>query len=83
MRIDDADDRQNEKALAHLQHWRRQLADRFLLLPDDTLALFDESYGHRVRDAVRRGLIAVENAVQFFDVVLVFVEQRAGEHVTQ
>ena len=75
MRIDDADDRQNEEALAYLQHRRRQLADRFLLLPDDTLALFDESDGHRVGDAVRRGLVAVENPVQFFDVVLVLGEQ--------
>src|SRR2546421_593287 len=81
--IDDADDRQNEESLAHLQHRRRQLADRFLLLPDDALALFHESDGHRVRDAVCRGLVAVQDPVQFFDVVLVFGEQGAGEHVTE
>src|SRR5712671_2360425 len=81
--IDDADDRQNQQPLAHLKHWRRQLPDRFLLLPDDALALFDESDGHRVRDAVRRGLVAVEDSVQLFDIVLVFIEQRAGEYVTE
>src|SRR5437660_1808336 len=39
LRIDDADDRQDQEPLAHLQHRRRQLPDRFLLLPDDALAL--------------------------------------------
>src|SRR6266849_591021 len=80
LRVDDADDRQNQQPLADLQHGRRQLPDRFLLLADDALALFDESDGHGVRDAVRRGLVAVENTVQFFDIVLVLGEQRAGEY---
>ncbi len=83
LRVDDADDRQNQQPLADLQHGRRQLPDRFLLLADDALALFDESDGHGVRDAVRRGLVAVENTVQFFDIVLVLGEQRAGEYVTE
>jgi len=43
LRIDHADDRQNQQPLAHLQHWCGQLPDRFLLLPDDALALFHES----------------------------------------
>ena len=83
LRVDDTDDRQNQEPLAHLEHGRRQLPDGFLLLPDDALALFHESDGHRVRDAVCRGLVAVQDPVQFFDVVLVFGEQGAGEHVTE
>src|SRR5438552_1977837 len=83
LRIDDPDDRQNEEPLAHLQHRRRQLADRLLLLPDDALALLHETHGHRVGDPVRRGLVGVENAVQFVEVFVVLAEQRAGEHVAQ
>jgi hypothetical protein len=69
--------------LAHLQHRRRQLADRFLLLSDDALALLHEAHGHRVGDAVGRGLVGVENAVQLVEVFVILGKQRAGEHVAQ
>src|SRR6266542_6416974 len=68
LRIDHADDGENEQALAHLQHRRRQLPDRLLLLPDDALALLHEAHGHRVGDAVGRGLVGVEDAVELVEV---------------
>src|ERR1700674_817745 len=75
LRIDDADDRQDEQPLAHLQHRRRQLADRFLLLADDALALLHETDRHGIGDAVGRGLIGVQDAVELFKVGLVLGEQ--------
>jgi hypothetical protein len=54
-RLEHADDRQDEQALAHLQHRRRQLADGVLLLADDPLALVDEAHRDRVGDPVGRG----------------------------
>ena len=83
VRIDRADDRQNQQSLAHLEHGRRQLADGFLLLSDDALALLDEADRHRVRDAVRGGLVRVENSIQLGEIVLVFREQRTCQHVAQ
>src|SRR6266576_2558948 len=83
LRVDDADDRQNQQALAHLQHRGGELPDRLLLLPDDTLALLHEADGHRIRDAVGRRLVGVEDAVELVEVSVVLGEQRAGEHVTQ
>src|SRR4029077_1497123 len=77
--IDDADDRQNEEPLAHLKHRGGQLPDRFLLLPDDTLALLHESDGHRVGDAVGRRLVGVENPVELVEVLVILAEQRPGE----
>src|SRR2546430_2571079 len=83
LRVDDADDRQNQQSLAHLQHRGGELPDRLLLLPDDTLALLHEADGHRIRDAVRRRLVGVEDAVELVEVSVVLGEQRAGEDVTQ
>jgi hypothetical protein len=55
VRIDDADDRQDEQALADLEHRHRQLANGLLLLADDALALLHEADGHGDRDAVGGG----------------------------
>jgi hypothetical protein len=74
---------ENKQPLAYLEHRRGELADRFLLLPNDALALLHETHGHRVGDPVGRGLVGVENAVQLLEIFLVLGEQRAGEHVTQ
>ena len=77
LRIDDADDRQDEQALADLEHRRRQLADRLLLLADDALALLHEADGHGGRDAVGGRLVRVQDAVQLVEVLVVGREQRA------
>ena len=42
MRIDHADDGQEQQSIANLQDGRRQLADGFLLLPDDALAFAND-----------------------------------------
>jgi hypothetical protein len=81
--VDHADDRQDQQALAHLQHRRRQLADGFLLLADDALALLHEPHRHRRRDPVGRRLVGIEHPVQESEVGLVLLEQRAGQHVAQ
>src|SRR6266513_986162 len=83
LRVDDADDRQNQQSLAHLQHRGGQLPDGLLLLPDDPLALLHEADGDRIRDAVCRRLVGIEDAVELVEVSVVLAEQRAGEHVTQ
>ena len=62
--IDHTDDRQDEQALADLEHGRGEFPDGFLLLANDALALLDKAHGHRVRNAVRRRLIRVEDAVE-------------------
>ena len=74
---------QNQQPLADAQHRRGQLADRFLLLADDALALLHEADGHGVGDAVGGRLVGVEHHVQQIEVALVFLEQRSGEHVAQ
>jgi hypothetical protein len=76
LRVNDADDRENEQPLAHLQYRSGQLSDRFLLLANDAFTLLDEAHCHRVRDAVRRWLVSVQNAVQFLEVCLIFRKQR-------
>src|SRR2546422_7130462 len=48
---------------------------RLLLLPDDTLALLHEADGHRIRDAVGRRLVGVEDAVELVEVSVVLGEQ--------
>src|SRR5258706_471625 len=57
LRVDDADDGKDEEPVADLKDGRRQLADGFLLLADDALALLHEADGDRVRDSVRGGLV--------------------------
>src|SRR3989449_7121722 len=83
LRVDHADDGKNEEALAYLEHRRRKLPDRLLLLPDDALALLHEAHRHRVRDPVRGGLVGVENAVQLGEVFVVLREQRPRQHVAE
>ena len=83
LRVDDADDRQDQQALAHLQHWRGQLADCLLLLADDPLALLDEAHRHRVGNTVRRRLVGVQDAVEQLEIALVLGEQRSRQHVAE
>src|SRR5215210_7497200 len=79
----DADDREDEQPLAHLQYRRRELPDRLLLLADDALALLDEVDRHGVGDPVRGRLVGVEDLVEVVEVGLVLLEQGAGQHVAQ
>ena len=81
--VEHADDGQDEQALAHRQHRRRQLADRVLLLADDPLALVDEADGDRVGDPVGGRLVGVEHLVEQGEVALVLLEERPGQHVAQ
>jgi len=81
--IDDADDGQDEQALANLEDRGRQLTDRFLLLADDALALLDEPDGDRDRDAVGRRLVRVEDAVELVEVFVILREEGAREHVAK
>ncbi len=83
LRVEHADDREDQQPLAHLQDRRRQLADRLLLLADDPLALLHEGDADGVGDAVRGRLVGVEDAVEQVEVGLVLLEQRAREHVAQ
>jgi hypothetical protein len=55
LRIDETADRQDQQALAHAQHRRRQFANGFLLLADDALALLHEADGYGIGDAVGGG----------------------------
>src|SRR3989454_9941789 len=71
LRVDDADDRENQEPLAYLEHRGGQLPDGLLLLADDALALLHEADGYRIRDAVRRRLIRVENATQLLEGLVV------------
>ena len=59
--VEHADDRQDQQPLADLQHRRRELADRLLLLADDALALLDEADRHGVGDPVGGRLVGVEH----------------------
>jgi len=81
--VQDADDRQDQQPLAHLQHRGRQLADGFLLLADNTLALLDEAHPDCGGDPVGRRLVGVEHAVEQLEVALILLEQRTGQHVAQ
>src|SRR5215213_2330089 len=81
--VEDADDREDEQPLAHLQYRRRELPDRLLLLADDALALLDEVDRHGVGDPVRGRLVGVEDLVEVVEVGLVLLEQGSGQHVAQ
>ena len=81
--VEHADDREDQQALADLQHRRRELADRLLLLADDALALLHEVDRHRVGDPVGGRLVGVEHLVEVVEVALVLLEQRAVQHVAQ
>src|SRR5215218_1999511 len=59
--VEDADDREDQEPLADLQHRRRELPDRLLLLADDALALLHEVDRQRVGDAVGGRLVGVED----------------------
>ena len=83
LRVDEADHREDEQALADLEHRSRQEPDGLLLLADDALALLHEPDRHGDRDAVRGGLVGVEHAVQHAHVAVVLREQRAGQHVAE
>jgi len=50
LRIDDADDRRMSSRSRTCSTGRRQLADRFLLLADDALALLHETDRHGIGD---------------------------------
>src|SRR4029450_12473758 len=83
LRVDDADDRQDEQTLADLEHRSRQLANRLLLLRDAPLALLAEPDGARARDPVGGGLVGVEDTVQLVEVVAILREQGARQHVAE
>ncbi len=83
MWIDHADDRQNQQPLPNLQHGRRQLPNGLLLLADNALAFLHETYAHGVGDAIRRGLVSVQDAVQHTEVALILFEQGSRQHIAQ
>src|SRR5207302_7399547 len=83
LRIDDADDRQDEQALAHLENRSRQLSNGLLLLADNALPLLHEADGDGGRDAVGGGLVGVEDAVELVEVLMVGREQRAREDIAE
>ena len=81
--VDQADDGQDEQALANLEHGRGEFANRILLLADDSFALLHEAHRHGAGDGVRRGFVSVEQAREILGILMVFREQRAREHVTE
>ena len=83
LRVNDADDRENEQAFANLQDWRREFANCFLLLTDDAFTFLNETDGDGVGDAVRGGFVGIENAIEFFKIGLVFGEEGASENVAE
>ena len=81
--IDDADDGEDEQPLPHGKHRGRELADGFLLLPDDPLALLDEPDTDGDGDPVRGRLVGVLHPVQERHVRPVLLEQLPGQHVAE
>ena len=67
--IEDADDGQDQDALADLEHRSGQLPDRVLLLADDSFSLPDEAHGHGVGDPVGGRLVGVQDPVQQLEVL--------------
>src|SRR5918999_2530186 len=61
--IQGSDDREDEELVTHLQHWRRQLPDGYLLLADDTLSLVDEADANCDRNSVGSRLICIEHSI--------------------
>ena len=64
LRVNQADNRQDQQPLTHLQYRRRQLANSFLLLADDTLALLDKAGRYRVGNPVGGGFVEIEYPIQ-------------------
>src|SRR4029450_6984210 len=83
LRVDDADDRQDEQTLADLEHRSRQLTDRLLLLADDALALLDEPDSDRAGNPVGGRLVGVEDPVQLVEILAVLGEERPAQHVAE
>ena len=83
LRVDHADDRENQQPFADLQHRGGEFADCLLLLADDALALLDESYGDCIRNSIGSGLVGVQDTVQLFEIGLILCEERTGQHVAQ
>src|SRR5215217_2733775 len=77
------DDGQDEDPLADLEHRGGQLPDRLLLLADDAFAFADKAHRHGVGDTVGGRLIGVQDPVQQLEVLLVLLEQRPGQDITQ
>ena len=83
LRVDHADNRENQEPLTNLQDWRREFTNGFLLLANDALALLNETNRHSVGDAVCRRLVRVQDAVELFEIGLVLCEERARQHVAK
>ena len=83
LRVDHADNRENQEPLTNLQDWRREFTNGFLLLANDALALLNETNRHGVGDAVCRRLVRVQDAVELFEIGLVLCEERARQHVAK
>ena len=83
LRVDDADDRQDQHAVAHLQHRRRQLADRLLLLAHDFLALLDEGERDDREDLVGDRLVDVQRRGEAGHVALIALEETSTVNVAQ
>ena len=64
--------------LLHLQH-----AHGLLVLANEALPLFDKTDAHRIGDAIGGRFVSIEHAVEQFEVVLIFLEQGAGQDVAQ
>src|SRR3954471_23289677 len=64
LRVEHADDRQDQQPPADLKNGRGELADRRLLLADHPLPLVDEADADGHGDAVRSGLVGVKDPVE-------------------
>src|ERR671922_1259860 len=83
LRVDDADDWENEEPLTNLQDRRREFTNGFLLLTNDSLAFLNETDRHRVGDAICRWFVGVQDAVEFLEIRLVLCKEGAGKHVAE
>ena len=81
--VDDADYRQDEQTLAHLEDRRGELTDRFLLLPHHFLALFDEGQGDDGEDLVGDRLVDVQGGGKAGLVALIAFEEAAAVDVAE
>ena len=83
MRVDHADDREDQEPLAYLQHGRRELSNGFLLLPNHALALLHEPDRDGDGDTVRRGLVGVEHPIENGEIASILGEEGPGQDVAQ